>query len=61
MLAKNKINESNKFDSSGNLLIGGISAELLAEQYGTPIYVYDQNIINQKIKEWKKVLLNLPK
>ena len=56
MLAKNKINENNKFDSSGNLLIGGISAELLAEQYGTPIYVYDQNIIYQKIKEWKKAI-----
>lgn len=51
----------NKYDINGNLLIGGIPAKNLAEKYGTPVYVYDEMIINQEILNWKYVLAAYPK
>ncbi len=34
--------------SSGELLIGGVSASALAHQYGTPLFVYDAGIMAKK-------------
>lgn len=34
------------------LLIGGISAESLAKKYGTPLYVYDETKIEDRISEY---------
>jgi diaminopimelate decarboxylase len=34
--------------SSGDLLIGGVSASALAHQYGTPLFVYDAGIMAKK-------------
>src|SRR5699024_3051637 len=34
--------EESAVDESGMLHIGGVSVEQLAEQYGTPLYVYDE-------------------
>lgn len=36
--------------SEAGLRIGGISAELLAETYGTPLYVYDADVIRARFR-----------
>ena len=34
--------------SNGALLIGGVSAATLAEEFGTPLFVYDQSVMRRK-------------
>jgi len=44
-------------ESSGELTIGGVAATALAERYGTPLFVYDQGIIEAK---WRMLRDALP-
>lgn len=37
-----------------NLLIGGISAKGLSDKFGTPLYVYDESLLIDKIRRYKK-------
>ena len=37
-----------------NISIGGIDLEELADTYGTPLYVYDENTIVETIKDFQK-------
>ncbi|MBQ3919520.1 MAG: diaminopimelate decarboxylase [Oscillospiraceae bacterium] len=39
--------------SNGHLTIGGIDCTELAEQYGTPLYVMDEDVIRQACREFK--------
>lgn len=41
-------------NEKGHLTIGGCDTTLLAEQYGTPAYIYDENEIRKNLREFKK-------
>lgn len=43
-------NHSYPINEAGNLMIGGVDATVLAEQYGTPLYVYDVERIRQQCR-----------
>lgn len=43
-------------NKSGNLTIGGVDAVSLAEQYGTPLYVMDENEIRKVCRIYKSAL-----
>jgi diaminopimelate decarboxylase len=45
-----------KINSKGNLEIGGCDCAMLAEEYGTPLYVLDENIIRQNIRSYKNAV-----
>ena len=38
------------------LLIGGLPVTQLAEQFGTPLFVYDQEVIRRKIRQIRSIL-----
>jgi diaminopimelate decarboxylase len=40
----------------GELLIGGKKVSLLAAHHGTPLYIYDENIIRRKCKDLREIL-----
>lgn len=40
---------------AGHLSIGGVDTLTLAQEYGTPLYVYDVALIRQRIRGFKKV------
>ena len=40
----------------GELLVGGVPVSSLAEQFGTPLYVYDAAVINRKLKILRETL-----
>lgn len=42
--------------SNGDLLIGGIPASALAEHYGTPLFVYDRQVIDAKLESLRGAL-----
>ena len=44
----------------GTLHIGGISTRELAAQYGTPLYVYDANVIRGQIQNVRAAFAGLP-
>jgi diaminopimelate decarboxylase len=37
-----------KYNSAGELLIGGLTLSSLAARHGTPVFIYDRNIVEQK-------------
>lgn len=39
------------FDDDGRAYIGGVSLESLAEQHGTPLFVYDEDHLRQKCRD----------
>ncbi|MEX2425566.1 MAG: diaminopimelate decarboxylase [Thermomicrobiaceae bacterium] len=41
-------------DSSGRLTIGDISVPDLADQYGTPLYIYDERTIRQQCRSYRE-------
>ena len=41
----------------GNLEIGGVDAVELAQEYGTPLYVYDVALIRERAKALNKHLM----
>lgn len=43
--------------SDGELCVGGIAIGVLAERYGTPLYVYDARVLEQK---WRLLRATLP-
>lgn len=56
---KNTINQSimpvtARINAEGNLEIGGCDAIDLAEQYGTPLYLYDEETIRKSCREYKE-------
>jgi len=45
---------------NGVLHIGGVSATSLAEQYGTPLYVYDAAVIRRQLERIRTAFRDLP-
>lgn len=43
-------------NSKGNLSIGGADLKEIAEQYGTPVYVMDENNIRENMRSYKKAV-----
>lgn len=41
-------------NDQGHLCIGGVDTKTLAQDFGTPLYVYDTALIKQKISEFKQ-------
>jgi diaminopimelate decarboxylase len=41
-------------NGKGNLEIGGVDAVELAEQFGTPLYVYDVSLMRERARGFKK-------
>jgi diaminopimelate decarboxylase len=52
-----RIVESYFSASAGELRVGGVPVSALAEQYGTPLYVYDESVLARK---WEKLRRALP-
>ncbi len=48
------ISESVGVGSNGNLTFGGADCVELAENYGTPLYVFDENLIRKTCREFKE-------
>ncbi|WP_088044306.1 diaminopimelate decarboxylase [Bacillus sp. EAC] len=47
---------TSRIDHNGHLEIGGCSTVQLAEQYGTPLYIYDEALIESKCREFHEAL-----
>jgi len=47
---------NSRIDHNGHLEIGGCSTVQLAEQYGTPLYIYDESLIESKCREFHEAL-----
>ncbi|MBP2240737.1 diaminopimelate decarboxylase [Cytobacillus eiseniae] len=45
---------TSKVNDKGHLEIGGVDTVKLAEQYGTPLYVYDVSLIRERARGFKK-------
>lgn len=43
-----------EINQKGNFCVGGADVTELAEKYGTPLYVYDENVIRSSIRAFKK-------
>ncbi len=43
-------------DNEGNLLFAGVKAEKMADKYGTPLYLMDENRIREKVRTYKKAV-----
>ena len=50
-----------KINSAGNLEIGGCDLTMLADKYGTPLYVLDEATIRQIARDYKNAFANYPK
>ncbi len=50
-----------KVNENGNLEIGGCDLVKLAEKYGTPLYVFDEETIRTIAREYKKAFSSYPK
>ena len=48
------VSECLSLNENGNLAIGGCDTVELAKEYGTPVYVFDENEIINNIREFKK-------
>ena len=42
--------------AGGQLCIGGVSVAQLAEQFGTPIFVYDQGVMLRRIGQLRSIM-----
>lgn len=49
---------STRINQNGNLEIGGVDTIQLAEQYGTPLYVYDVALIRERARGFKQTFLD---
>lgn len=42
--------------TNGELLVSGIPVSILAEKYGTPLFIYDSSILERKYRELRQIL-----
>jgi diaminopimelate decarboxylase len=42
--------------SQGTLLVSGVSISVLSEKYGTPAFIYDSSVVNEKLSALRKAL-----
>lgn len=47
------VSDNLNINESGNLTIGGVDTTALAEQYGTPLYVFDEEKIRESCRRFK--------
>ena len=40
-------------DAAGRINVGGLSVTDLAQQFGTPLYVLDENDFRSRCREWR--------
>lgn len=52
------ISESVGVNSQGNLTVGGADCVELAKEFGTPLYVFDENLIRKTCREFKSSIDN---
>lgn len=45
---------TSKINSKGHLEVGGIDLVDLADKYGTPLYIYDEALIRQQIRDFRE-------
>ena len=45
-------------DGSGELCLGGVGLSRMAEKYGTPLYLYDEDRIRSRCREYKSAMLD---
>ncbi|MGG4550164.1 diaminopimelate decarboxylase [Rossellomorea marisflavi] len=48
-----ELHGSQEINEQGQLTIGGVSTVKLAEQYGTPLYIYDTSLIRERARGFK--------
>lgn len=48
------MNDSRGVNEKGNLTFGGVDTVQAAEEYGTPLYLMDENIIRENCRRYKK-------
>ena len=53
-----KLFGTSKINERGNLEIGGIDAENLTKEFGTPLYVMDQKLIEDTIDIMKEAFVS---
>ncbi|MBS2969479.1 diaminopimelate decarboxylase [Metabacillus sp. KIGAM252] len=49
---------TSKINNLGHLEIGGVDTVAIAEQYGTPVYVYDVELIRKRARQFKQAFEN---
>ena len=52
----NLLYDNLNINEAGHLTIGGVDAVSLAEEYGTPLYVLDENIIRKKCRIYTEAM-----
>lgn len=50
---------TSKVNNQGHLVIGGVDTIELAKQYGTPLYVYDVELIRSRARQFRNTFQNL--
>lgn len=55
------VNGTMQINAKGHLTIGGCDVVELAQQYGTPLYVFDEEAVRQRAEDYKQALGSLPK
>ena len=48
------VSDNLNVNENGNLTIGGVDTTVLAQQYGTPLYVFDENKIRESCRRFKE-------
>ncbi|MFW0780295.1 diaminopimelate decarboxylase [Rossellomorea marisflavi] len=48
-----ELHGSQEINEQGQLIIGGVNTVKLAEQYGTPLYIYDTSLIRERARGFK--------
>lgn len=48
------VSDNLNINDNGNLTIGGVDTTVLAEQYGTPLYVFDEDKIRESCRRFKE-------
>ena len=54
MFPKSVFPDTAEINAAGHLVIGGCTAEALAEEYGTPVYVLDEATIRARCRSFVK-------
>lgn len=54
MFEKMYVSDNLNVNENGNLTIGGVDTVALAKQYGTPLYVYDEQKIRENCRRFKE-------
>ena len=51
---------SAEVDAAGRISVGGLAVTELAERFGTPLYVLDENDFRSRCREWRAAFADFP-